>query len=401
MEKRHWLKAGGRLALLALLLVSGLPSDQARAGGAPAASDRSGRRVSAMAATLGWHTETVDSDGKVGQYTSLVLDDEGHPHISYCKLTSSGLSCTNLKYAWHDGTTWHTETADDDYNTGAWTSLILDSSGRPHITYSRSNPKELRYAYKHQGEWYVETIDNQGQYSSLVMEPYSPRRLHVSYYGNVSQTLKYAYNDGTWHVEEADTNAPVGGHTSLAIWAYAFPTPVESPRIAYYDWSNINLKYAYQDHTGWNHETVDEGAGIIGWYTSLALDSGNDPHISYQDYHNLNLKHAYLDGSQWYSETVDWDGDIGSYTSLALNGSDRPHISYYDGHPNYNLKYAYHDGLDWQIETVDGHGVMLGSHTSLALDASGWAHISYYDYTNYSLKYARRAYLIFLPLVLR
>ncbi len=30
-----------------------------------------------------WHIETADSEGRVGYYTSLALDEGGYPHISY------------------------------------------------------------------------------------------------------------------------------------------------------------------------------------------------------------------------------------------------------------------------------------------------------------------------------
>ena len=37
------------------------------------------------AAADDWHIETVDSDGYVGEYTSLALDSNGYPHILYCE----------------------------------------------------------------------------------------------------------------------------------------------------------------------------------------------------------------------------------------------------------------------------------------------------------------------------
>jgi hypothetical protein len=33
---------------------------------------------------LEWSTETVDSVGNVGEYTSIALGSSGNPHISYC-----------------------------------------------------------------------------------------------------------------------------------------------------------------------------------------------------------------------------------------------------------------------------------------------------------------------------
>jgi hypothetical protein len=46
----------------------------------------------------GWYTETVDSAGNVGQYSSLALDDSGSLHIAYYDASRG-----RLKYAYHAG----------------------------------------------------------------------------------------------------------------------------------------------------------------------------------------------------------------------------------------------------------------------------------------------------------
>ena len=45
-----------------------------------------------------WQIETVDSDGYVGRYSSLALDSSGYPHISYLERKN-----LDLKYARFDG----------------------------------------------------------------------------------------------------------------------------------------------------------------------------------------------------------------------------------------------------------------------------------------------------------
>ena len=95
------------------------------------------------------------------------------------------------------------------------------------------------------------------------------------------------------------------------------------PHVAY---GGDRLYYAYYNGMNWNLDTVDDSPGV-GRYASLVLDGGEYPHISYYDDTNLDLKYAYQNASGWHILTVDSDG-LFTYTSLVLDVHRNTHIRY-------------------------------------------------------------------------
>lgn len=311
--------------------------------------------VSAPAsAAPGWYVLTVDSATKTGSFTSVALDPSGNPHISYYDETDHV-----LKYTRSDdgGATWpaaNIKTVDSSADGRTYTSIKVNAAGNPSISYHDETNGDLKFAYSTDGgvTWPA---------------------------GNI-KTVDASLFD-------------VGDYTSLALDAAG------NPRISYCDYSNDNLMFAYSDDGGatWpaaNIKIADNGG--VGWDTSLGLDPSGNPSIGYRDPVNGYLKFTRSQdgGATWPAENIKIvdTGDTGSYASIALDQDGNPGISYYDWTTT-TLKYAYSvdDGATWpagQIVTVDATDD-TGGFTSVARDSSGNPSISYYDVTNGWLKYAR------------
>lgn len=268
-----------------------------------------GGGVSKATATAGTVTQ--------GTQTSVKIDPSGNPKISYMQATSY-----DLKYASWDGSAWSAVVVDSYGDTGYYSSLALSSGGNPRISYyyandaSGSRTGDLKYAYCNTGAACLTTPTD-------------------------------------WTVVTIDSTGDVGGYTSIALDSSG------NPRIAYYDFTNMDLKYAFcdancQTASNWTKVTVDS-TGAVGEWASLALDATtNVPRISYYDRTpptgQGSLKYASCDSScgaaaNWTktevantSGTTD-PGGTGLYSSLALEAgsSASPRIAgygEYTGTPN-------------------------------------------------------------------
>jgi hypothetical protein len=128
-----------------------------------------------------------------------------------------------------------------------------------------------------------------GLYTSLALDSSSDP--HISYFDNTNDALKYArLSGGTWLSETVDS---IGQPASVRVATSLKLDQANAPHISYYDATNSDLKLAYFNGTVWFIQTVDSG-GDVGQYSSLALDRVGCPCISYYDATNGDLKYACL-----------------------------------------------------------------------------------------------------------
>jgi len=142
---------------------------------------------------------------------------------------------------------------------------------------------------------------------------------------------------------------------------------------------------------------VDDGSGgadIVGLYASFEYDSGNQPHIAYYDFSNGDLKYAVRSGGQFAVTVVDSAGDVGAYCSLKIDTNDNPHIAYYDRSYG-RVKYAWLNGSgQWEITVLDSPDIEVGDPglwISLDINTNDmpWIYVSYINKQLYDLRYLR------------
>lgn len=285
-------------------------------------------------------TNIVDSAGDAGFRSSLVLNASGLPVISYSEATSSDLRlavCADATCS--SGTSITTVSVGGG---GGWfpSSLALSASGFPVIAYASAGLKLAVCADA--------TCSSGSTITTTTIDPNA-----------VVSDLSLKLNPSGFPVISYDDN----GDLKVAVCADATCS------------ANTTVT------------NIDPSPAISGEYTSLALNASGFPVISYYDETNRDLKLAVCADATCSSDTtitaIDPNAFLSPYTSLALNARGFPVISY-DDYKTGDLKLAICADTTCSsgttITTVDGASPGTGAGSSLKLPASGFPVISYYYY---------------------
>jgi hypothetical protein len=224
-----------------------------------------------------WFTETVSYPDTWGIYTSLALDGSQNPRIS---CASADLSQnTALLFTEKNGGVWSIDTVVTAFpDAGYRSSLVLDASGNPHLSYSvidnGTNAKTLYYATRSSGVWSSQIVDGTataGEWTSIALD--ASGNPHICYIDEVNAQLKYAsLIGGVWSTVIVDAGPDVGGHVSLVI------DPVGNAQMSYTGATGA-LKYAKDSYGTWASFLVDDM--VIADHTAIAVTASNVAKIAY------------------------------------------------------------------------------------------------------------------------
>lgn len=130
-----------------------------------------------------WTTETIG--GTSGYYSSVKADADGNLHVSFMN--------GGFYYATNATGGWVSTLIDGNVGAAANSSLVLDRDGHVHITYGDYENGDLHYATNASGDWTtgdVDTGDDRGYWSSLAID--DAGFLHVSYTDRSTRHLRFA-----------------------------------------------------------------------------------------------------------------------------------------------------------------------------------------------------------------
>lgn len=257
-----------------------------------------------------------------GKYTSIAIDSYGRPHISYAKFyPRSDRTYHKLKYAYFDGSVWKIWMVFEDknglrsLNEGLYTSITIDSRDRPHIAFLDDDHDKVRYVF-------------------------SPRENNW--------TFSYPLNP-------SDYEPNVGGWNSIVTRP---AEPQDKVYIAFYDKTKGALNIVEGTYSNdlknysWKRNVVDN-AGDVGLFASLAIKDGKDFGISYFDESFDDLRYAVGNSNKWTTGVVTGTNSrAGRYTSLVYDFNAKPHISYFDFSEGAYYE-AYMITTTWRFRLID------------------------------------------------
>lgn len=274
-----------------------------------------------------WVTTVVDTTGDMGRWVSLAIDAQGNPHISYHYFVDwNDVVVGDLKYAKRSGGVWTIQTVDAAGDVGAYSSLALDAQGNPCISYLDNTNGNLKYARTVGGSWTSETVESAGTvglYTSLALD--NQGNPHIAYQDVTNLRVRYASKSGsTWTLETPSGALPVVG-VQIAMDLDS----QNRPHIVYYDQNVGKTKYATKSGATWSNGVATAlGAEIRGSFLSLKVDAQDRPQMSYYDV-TSKVAFAIKNGTYWEPVVVDDLAPQGPWTSLALDTNGFPHLSYY------------------------------------------------------------------------
>lgn len=359
---------------------------------------------------------TVDEDGQVGTDVSMVLAGSGNPVMSYWDGTNDDL---RVAVCWDPSCSPGNVTVNVVAATGAvgWaSSLVLNELGHPVISFYDATNGDLMVAVCADAVCspgavttnVIDAVGDVGRATSMVLDDVG--NPVIAYYDYTQNSAKLAVctdafcNPGTVEVNTVAHLLDGGGFVSLALDELGHP--VVAYLNIYLD-GMLNVAVCADAFCRPGNVAATSIIGGDGHFASMVLNGSGNPVISFfkrDGFCDFDCPGAVLSDlmvavcgdplcnqNDVVVQQIDIEGYVGEFTSLSLDVSGNPVISYYDG-TNGDLKLATcadatcsPEGIVTNVVDATGN---VGGYTSMALDSADNPVIAYYDWTNGAVKIA-------------
>ncbi len=266
-------------------------------------------------------------------------------------------------------------------------SMKIDSSGDIHVAYSNSTTKQIKYAKKSGGAWAIDVVDTHGTQlligSSLALD--ASNNPHISYgINNVSGSLNYASKSGgSWTNRSTTVSGWSPGYTAIEVDTSG------DAKIA----TGTDLRLSTYNGA-WSTETAYIVGTPEGIQVDIAIDSNDKIYLSHAvQPSQRNLAYTTNASGAWVTQTVDSVSNSGNNSSIELNPvTDDPSIvSSRNGTSKYIMFHSF-NGTSWAFQVVDT-GDSSYAEPDLDFDTSGNPYVSYYQFNggNQTVEFATKS----------
>jgi RHS repeat-associated protein len=368
---------------------------------------------------------SIETAGTIGNYSSSAIAPDGTMWVSYYDQTNANLKIA--KYVGSGGTgcaaaDWTCTTVDSTGTVGEHTSLAIDSTGTPWISYYDGSNANLKVAkFVNTGgtgcattAWtctIVESTNDVGRYGAIAFDTSNvPYISYVKSTGNDLKVAKLVNTGGTGCATTAWTCTTIAGAPTIDYETSIAAGPAGKMWVAYTESNNGDLFVATNVASGgncasgaWSCTQVDHD-GSVGYFSSIAVGPDGIPWVSYLQDSMGQLKVAHqVSGSGTGCSTSTWTCDViqgaewvGNRTSLAFDPAGNPWIAWRnDGAQSlYLSRYVGSGGTgcaltSWKCAVLSDGSNDMGVHPSLYFRPDGTAIVTYQDAEWGDLDWAR------------
>ena len=231
-----------------------------------------------------WSKQEVDpGSGLIAYICSIKVASDGKPMITW--YLESG---TFLRYAILQDGLWVARSLDGDALPGKWSSMVLDANGNPRVSYSHFPLGQLKYAVFDGKNWSTQMVDafdpmpntggQKGMGNSLVLDAHG--NPIISYYDD--ESLKLArYSDGKWKKEVVEALPPFGKWGWKSFRSSLVLDSKGNPHIGFE--SLQGLEHAWWDGKQWRTQILSRALGITFCENSMTIDKDDTLYMTYRD----------------------------------------------------------------------------------------------------------------------